>query len=98
LAPGCPPPLNNTLTGTRVPLPNGTATTGTTCLLRNPASISATLNNVAVPGITSLDPTVSGGTPNAQNANPLVQLILGGKTMVQKALDAQPTFATVWVG
>jgi lysophospholipase L1-like esterase len=27
-----------------------------------------------------------------------MQLILGGKTMVQKALDASPTFATIWVG
>lgn len=94
--PGCPPPINNLLTGGRV---GGATSTGTTCLLRNPASVTATLNNVAVPGIASFDPTAVGGTPGAQGpTNPLVQLILGGETMVQKALDNKPTFATVWVG
>jgi len=89
--PGCPAPVNNLLTQTRVGNPTQT------CYLRTTASVGATLNNVAVPGISSADPTALGGTP-ANAANGLVQLILGGKTMVQKALDAQPTFATIWVG
>jgi hypothetical protein len=47
-----------------------------------------------VPGIASIDPTVV----VEPNGSGLTQLFLGGKSMVQKALDAQPTFATVWVG
>lgn len=93
--PGCPPPLSNLLTGARV---GGATSTSSTCLFRSSSSAVATINNVAVPGIASIDPTAVGGTPNAQNGNTLVQLILGGETMVQKALDNRPTFATVWVG
>ncbi len=93
---GCPPPVNNLLTQTRV---GGATSTSTTCQLRSPASVTELLNNVAVPGITSLDPVSPGGTLGAQGpTNPLVQLFLGGKTMVQKAIDNRPTFATVWVG
>ncbi len=93
---GCPPPVSNLLTQARV---GGATSTPTTCQLRSPASVTALTNNVAVPGITSLDPVSPGGTPGAQGpTNPLVQLFLGGETMVQKALDNRPTFATVWVG
>jgi hypothetical protein len=92
-APGCPPPINNLLNQTRV---GGATSTATTCTERGAAT--ATLNNVAVPGISTIDPVSPGGTPGAQNTNPLVQLILGGETMVQKALDNHPTFATVWIG
>jgi lysophospholipase L1-like esterase len=91
LAPGCPPPVSNLLTQARV---GGASSTGVTCLLRAPSSATATLNNVAVPGIASADPTATVGP----NQNTLVQLFLGGETMVQKALDNHPTFATVWVG
>lgn len=95
--PGCPPPVNNLLTQTRVTLTGQPASTSTTCLLRANSGIGFTLNNVAVPGIASADPIAVGGTPANVN-NALVELILGGKTMVAKALDASPTFATVWVG
>ncbi|HEY4218345.1 MAG TPA: SGNH/GDSL hydrolase family protein [Gemmatimonadaceae bacterium] len=88
-APGCPPPVNNFLAQTRVG--NGTAST---CALRDPASVTAILNDVAVPGIATADPDTTLGP----NGNALSELILGGKTMIQKALDAQPTFATVWLG
>ncbi len=91
--PGCPPPVSNLLTQARV---GGATSTSTTCTQRGAAA--TTLNNVAVPGITTIDPVSPGGTPGAQNTNPLVQFILGGETMVQKALDNRPTFATVWVG
>jgi hypothetical protein len=91
--PGCAPPIANFLTQARV----GSGTS-TTCAFRSPGFVTFALNNVAVPGITSFDPTAVGGTPGAQNSNPLVELILGGKTMVQKALEVQPTFATIWVG
>jgi lysophospholipase L1-like esterase len=89
--PGCPPPINNFLTQSRV-----AGGTGTTCALRNPASVTGALNNVAVPGIQSDDPTAQ--APTDQTTNALMQLILGGETMVQRALDVHPTFATVWVG
>jgi lysophospholipase L1-like esterase len=88
-APGCPPPINNFLAQTRVG--NGTSVT---CALRDPASVTATLNDVAVPGMTTADPDSAVGP--SQNA--LTELVLGGKTMIQKALDVQPTFATVWIG
>jgi lysophospholipase L1-like esterase len=86
---GCPPPVNNFLLQTRVG-----GGTGSTCFLRNPASATRILNNVAVPGATALDPTSS--TTAASNI--LTQLVLGGKTQVQKALEAQPTFVSVWIG
>jgi lysophospholipase L1-like esterase len=51
---------------------------------------------VAVPGFGTADVTALGTA--APRNNPLAQLILGGKTMVQKALEVQPTFATIWMG
>jgi lysophospholipase L1-like esterase len=94
--PGCRPPLNNFLTQTRVTLAGQPPSTAATCNLRSTSSITAALNNVAVPGIASIDPTSA--APPAQKANPLEQFILGGESMVQRALDVSPTFATVWVG
>src|SRR5438045_1017293 len=38
--PGCPPPTNNLLTQTRVTLSGQPASTSTTCLLRNPSSVT----------------------------------------------------------
>jgi lysophospholipase L1-like esterase len=86
---GCPPPVVNFLTQGR----KGGGTS-TTCFLRNPASATAVLNNVAVPGATALDPTSS--TTTASNI--LTQLILGGKTQVQKTIDEKATFFTMWIG
>jgi lysophospholipase L1-like esterase len=91
VAPGCPPPIANFQTQARL---GGATSTSTTCALRTLTSVSATINNVAVPGIASADPTAVVGP----NANTLVELFLGGETMVQKALDNHPTFASVWVG
>ncbi len=93
VAPGCPPPIANFQTQARV---GGASSTSTSCAFRPNVPV-ATLNNVAVPGILAADPTAVGGTKGNQG-NPLIDLILGGETMVQKALDAHPTFATVWVG
>ncbi|MFL5562252.1 MAG: SGNH/GDSL hydrolase family protein [Gemmatimonadaceae bacterium] len=89
VGPGCPPPVVNFLTQAR--LGGGTSTT---CLLRDPATTLLIQNNVAVPGATSADPTAA--TTKASNI--LTQLFLGGKTQVQRALDAQPTFISAWVG
>ena len=88
--PGCSPPIANTQTGALV----GTGSTGTTCALRVGSSVTDILNNVAVPGARVLDP-ISASTV-ASNA--LTTFILGGKTQVAKALDANPTFATIWIG
>jgi lysophospholipase L1-like esterase len=87
--PGCPPPLDNLLTQTRVG-----GGTSTDCALRDPSSVTPFLNNVAVPGATSFDPTSTSTTAS----NALTTLILGGKTQVQRALDASPTFVSVWIG
>jgi lysophospholipase L1-like esterase len=87
---GCPPPIANGLTGALL----GTGATATTCDLRAGASVTDILNNVAVPGARSLDPT----STTSPASNVLTTLILGGKTQVLKALDAKPTFATIWIG
>ncbi|HEY0997523.1 MAG TPA: SGNH/GDSL hydrolase family protein [Gemmatimonadaceae bacterium] len=92
MAPGCPPPLVN-LAGSRGSS-NGVNFTSTTCNLRNPAYVTDVLNNVAVPGATSLDPT----STSTAASNMLTNLVLGGRTQVQRALMADPTFATVWIG
>jgi hypothetical protein len=96
--PGCPPPINNFQTQARVTLAGQPASTGTTCALRDTNSVTSYLNNVAVPGIIASQPTIPFDTVAAHQSTILWQLILGGKTMVDKALDARPTFATVWVG
>jgi lysophospholipase L1-like esterase len=87
---GCSPPIANTQTGALV----GPGSTSTTCDLRAPASVTDILNNVAVPGARVLDPI----TQSTVASNVLTMLVLGGKTQVQKALEAQPTFASIWIG
>lgn len=87
---GCAPPIANFLTQARV----GTGSTSTTCDLRNPAS-SGVINNLGVPGATVADLTAETGT---SASNILTSLILGGQTQVERALQAQPTFASVWIG
>ena len=86
---GCTPPIANTQTGALV----GNAPAGT-CDLRNASSVTDVLNNVAVPGARVLDPT----SASTVASNALTTFILGGKTQVAKALDARPTFATIWIG
>jgi lysophospholipase L1-like esterase len=88
--PGCPPPIDNILTGHRV----GDGT-GESCALRADIDGQTVINNVAVPNATSSDPTDPLGA-GANNA--LSTIILGGKTQVQRALQARPTFASVWIG
>lgn len=88
--PGCPPPIVNFLTRVRA----SGDTISNSCKLRNPATTLLVQNNVAVPGATSADPTA----PTTKASNILTQLFLGGKTQVQRALDAQPTFVSVWIG
>jgi len=84
---GCAPPVVNFLTQARF----GTGSTSTTCDLRNAATTDI-LNNVGVPGASVIDLTEN------VNTNTLTSLFLSGKTQVQKALEADPTFASIWIG
>ena len=86
--PGCPPPLANFTTQARVG--GGTPI----CSARILGSVTDVLNNVAVPDAQSWDPT----STSTSASNALTTFILGGKTQVQRALDAQPTFVTSWFG
>jgi lysophospholipase L1-like esterase len=91
--PGCAPPISNFTTQVRVPF-GTTATTSSSCFLRNPA-VTDLLNNVAVPGATVSDLTAPTGTAAS---NTLTSLFLGGRSQVQKALQSNPTFASIWIG
>ena len=89
--PGCPPPLvqifptQETLGGDQAP----------PCALRS-TPVPTVLNNVAVPGAEVID--VLSNTNQASNANELTTFILGGRTQIEAAREAQPTFATAWIG
>ena len=87
--PGCTAPIANTQTGALV----GGAAPGA-CAARIPASVTDVLNNVAVPGARVADPV----SPTTSSSNALTTFILGGQSQVQKALDANPTFVSVWIG
>src|SRR3569623_1801995 len=91
--PGCPPPIDNVLTQHRVG-----GLTGNDCALRTPAPTPGALNNVAVPGATSLSPTGAVPGPDTLVENELTTLLLGGETQVQRAAEAQPTFVSAWIG
>ena len=96
-APGCPPPTTNYRTLGRGTLPGSTTpATNTTCLLRDPARATTRVNNVAVPLAFAWDLTRS-STPTS-GPNPLQTLILGGRTQLRRALEAEPTFASLWIG
>src|SRR4030088_2009726 len=85
--PGCPAPIINFNTQAR---PTGAPP----CALRSASSITDILNHVAVPAPSSYDPTAVNGTPFS---NALTTFILGGKTQVARALDANPTFVTIGI-
>jgi hypothetical protein len=85
---GCPPLVGNFQTQAR------TTGTSSTCDLRSATTATDILNNVAVPDAWSFDPT----SVTSVNSNTLTSLILGGKTQVQRAVEARPTFVSVWIG
>ncbi|MFW6200173.1 MAG: SGNH/GDSL hydrolase family protein [Gemmatimonadota bacterium] len=89
-APGCPPPFTNILEGTRVGGGDGES-----CGLRA-QPIPTDLHNLAVPGAEVGDMLDNLG-PDSE-ANALTQLILGGRTQVEAAADADPTFLSVFAG
>ena len=90
--PGCTPPLANWVTQKRIdslaPVPNG-------CALRDPTKNTDILNNVAVAGTYAADLT---SQTNFVMPSGLFTLALGGLSQIQKALQADPTFVTFWVG
>ena len=88
--PGCPAPIDDFNTLHRL---GGGGSTD--CGFRAARFGAAVINDVAVPGTTVADLT----NPLALGAgNPLTTFILGGKSQVARALDAQPTFVSVWIG
>jgi len=89
-SPGCPPPVTNILTGERV----GGGSEDTCAFRTLPSPL--VLNNVAVPGAATVD--VLSNDPNVANPSPLTRLILGNRTQVEAALQANPTFASIWIG
>lgn len=93
--PGCPPPLTDVFTQTRVG-----GLSGTDCFVREPGSVTPVINNVAVPGAATIDliNNLDATSQWPSRPNPLTSLFLGGKTQVQAAAVAQPTFVTVWIG
>jgi len=88
--PGCPAPFTDILTQERV---GGTSRSD--CSLRSLPS-PLVLNNVAVPGAATVD--VLSNDPNVANPSALTRLILGNRTQVDAALEANPTFASIWIG
>src|SRR5207244_13603291 len=86
---GCAPPVANfqTQAGATV-----TAAQRPTICDARTAPAPQILNNVAVPGATSLDPT-SAATPAT---NTLTSLFLSGKTQAQQALGATQTLGSMW--
>ncbi len=86
--PGCPPPLTNVFTGER----RGDEA----CELRE-QPVPTTIHNVAVPGAALADVLTNDVNEDA-NPNALTTLILGGRTQLEAAAEAQPTFVSVWIG
>jgi lysophospholipase L1-like esterase len=85
--PGCPPPLSQVFPPQRI--------SDDPCAFRAQPS-SSTINNVAVPGAALID--VLSNRPSLADPNPLTQFILGGRTQIEAAKQANPTFASVWIG
>jgi lysophospholipase L1-like esterase len=88
--PGCPPPLTNNVTQTRV----GSGT-GSTCALR-PIQFEL-LNNLAVPG-NQVSTLLNNFSDPPNSFDPLKTIMLGGRTEVELMMELQPTFVTVWAG
>ena len=88
--PGCPPPLISALPPQRLGGPEAEP-----CALRVDP-IAPTIHNVAVPGAEMLD-VLSNSAPES-NPSGLTTLLLGGRTQLEAAADADPTFVSAWIG
>jgi len=89
--PGCPPPIVNIYLLSRIDtIPND-------CAFREPLTPKTPfISNVAVVGAAVFD-LFSNELPDA-DPNPLTTLILGGRTQVEAARAANPTFVSVAAG
>jgi lysophospholipase L1-like esterase len=87
LGAGCPPPIDNLLDAISTGTINGN------CAVSGQTPGRKLLNNVAVPGADSFDPIAA--TPST---DALTSLILDGRSQVDKALEATPTFVSIWIG
>jgi len=91
---GCPPMMGNwftqKLTDSLVPTPSG-------CALRDASKATNILNNVAVPFAYASDLLVTGSGIKIPSAA-VHTFILGGKAQVDRALEADPTFLSLWIG
>ncbi|MEX0690392.1 MAG: hypothetical protein WD043_00970 [Gemmatimonadales bacterium] len=88
--PGCPPPITNIFTLTRVH-----GLTGGDCALRTD-NVPPWLNLVAVPGASVID--VLTNYDATSDPNTLTTFLLGGLSQLGAARRAQPTFISVWIG
>jgi lysophospholipase L1-like esterase len=87
LGAGCPPPIDDLQDAVAA------GTLGTTCAVSGQTPGRKLLNNVAVPGADSFDPIAATPSNDA-----LTTLILDGMNQVDKALEATPTFVSIWIG
>ncbi len=91
--PGCPPPYVNVFTQSRVPPPPPGG-----CAFRN-RNIPEIVNLVALPGAEVVetfdyfDPSI---IPSATDA--FRTFLLGGRTQIEAAADAEPTFVSIAIG
>lgn len=86
-APGCPPPFINVFTQQRTaPIP---------CALRE-RPLPEIIHNVAVPGAAVID--ALSNLDSASGPNALTTFFLGGRTQIDAAAAARPSFVTVWIG
>ncbi|HEX7242640.1 MAG TPA: SGNH/GDSL hydrolase family protein [Longimicrobiaceae bacterium] len=92
--PGCPPPFLAPL-GTTGSLGGPTAPP---CSFRS-SPITPVVQNVAVPGARIVDAITQTANPDPTNTfNRLQTFFLGGQTMLEAAVRAQPTLVSVWLG
>lgn len=88
--PGCPAPLVNVFSGERV------AGAGEEACAGRETPPPRVVHNVAVPGAAVVD-ALTNLNP-ASSPSPLTTFILGGRTQVEAARVAEPSFVSVWLG
>ncbi|MFQ5703680.1 MAG: SGNH/GDSL hydrolase family protein [Gemmatimonadales bacterium] len=88
--PGCPPPIIDIFTQTRV-----AGGSSTDCALRQ-IPTPTSLNNAAVPGAAVIDALTNLDLSSDPNA--LTTLFLGGRTQLELVREVRPTFVTIWLG
>ncbi|WP_118839409.1 SGNH/GDSL hydrolase family protein [Salinibacter ruber] len=94
-SPGCPSPLIQFFDANSFPDPQRPPN-APPCAQREPTPPLVT-NNVAVPNATVLD-VITNDMAQGASPNALTQFLLGDRTQIEAAREANPTFATVWIG